>query len=365
VAGNFVRDGNLAYTVATAKNITVAYNIFLADKAVIGDWSSSDKRASDGLYYYNNIMLSTGPSKTGTALGVGNKSTNIEIRNNIMSGGPFGDEITNSNNIYTSLSWRQAERYGWQLAEGEMVVEDLKLLFVDPAKGDFRLRENSPAIDAGVEVGLEQDYDGNPVPQGGAPDIGPFVSAAGAEPSVAILDLAFDNDLLDDSANLLHGSWQGAPSFSKGQEGSALDLSPEQDNYVLVEHDEALAGMETLNISLWAKKNDARQGGTLLKKHRHYTIRLGARYIVANLSNDQGQSVWLNAYHTALVDDTAWHFYQLRYDGQTAKLLVDDQVVAEEQFSGRINIDVSRDLYIGKNPWGQSFNGLLDELIIR
>jgi len=47
-------------------------------------------------------------------------------------------------------------------------------LFVDPDNGDFRLQAGSPAIDAGVYVGLTQDFEGNLVPQGLAPDIGAY-----------------------------------------------------------------------------------------------------------------------------------------------------------------------------------------------
>ena len=36
----------------------------------------------------------------------------------------------------------------------------------------FRLRPTSPAIDAGLDVGLTKDYHGHRVPQGSAPDIG-------------------------------------------------------------------------------------------------------------------------------------------------------------------------------------------------
>ena len=44
--------------------------------------------------------------------------------------------------------------------------------FVDRARGDFRLRADSPCIDAGVVTDRKADFDGTPVPQGSAPDIG-------------------------------------------------------------------------------------------------------------------------------------------------------------------------------------------------
>jgi len=47
-------------------------------------------------------------------------------------------------------------------------------LFVDPENGNFHLRPDSPAIDAGVDVGLSEDFDGDPVPYGSAPDIGAY-----------------------------------------------------------------------------------------------------------------------------------------------------------------------------------------------
>jgi len=47
-------------------------------------------------------------------------------------------------------------------------------LFVDPDNLDLHLPPNSPAIDAGIFVGLTQDYDGNPIPQANAPDIGAY-----------------------------------------------------------------------------------------------------------------------------------------------------------------------------------------------
>ena len=45
-------------------------------------------------------------------------------------------------------------------------------IVVDAASGDFRLAPGSPALDAGVALGLAADHDGNPLV--GPPDIGPF-----------------------------------------------------------------------------------------------------------------------------------------------------------------------------------------------
>jgi len=47
-------------------------------------------------------------------------------------------------------------------------------LFIDADDYDFRLQSSSPCIDAGVNVGLTEDYEGNSVPWGTGVDIGAF-----------------------------------------------------------------------------------------------------------------------------------------------------------------------------------------------
>jgi len=46
--------------------------------------------------------------------------------------------------------------------------------FVDPDKGDFRLKAGSPGIDMGMDAGLASDLAGTPRPQGAAIDIGAY-----------------------------------------------------------------------------------------------------------------------------------------------------------------------------------------------
>lgn len=52
-------------------------------------------------------------------------------------------------------------------------------LFIDRPGRNFHLQPTSPAIDAGVFVGLTEDYEGNPIPQGNGTDIGAYEFASG------------------------------------------------------------------------------------------------------------------------------------------------------------------------------------------
>ncbi len=47
-------------------------------------------------------------------------------------------------------------------------------LFVNPGANDYHIREGSPAMDAGLNVGVTADLDGNPRPQGAGYDIGAY-----------------------------------------------------------------------------------------------------------------------------------------------------------------------------------------------
>jgi hypothetical protein len=60
-------------------------------------------------------------------------------------------------------------KLGYTLNHVEIIADPL---FVDRVAGDFHLMPNSPAIDAGVNLGYVRDFEGNPVPPGVSPDIG-------------------------------------------------------------------------------------------------------------------------------------------------------------------------------------------------
>ena len=54
--------------------------------------------------------------------------------------------------------------------------------FVNATEHDFHLLPSSPCINVGANVGLTQDYEGNTVPQGAAPDIGAYEYISASQP---------------------------------------------------------------------------------------------------------------------------------------------------------------------------------------
>lgn len=83
--------------------------------------------------------------------------------------------------IAFTLFWKCGERKegndAYTFEKGRNCVVDKDPMFADPAKGDFHLKDGSPAVDAGtaeVPDPPKLDLDGKPRAQGKAPDIGAF-----------------------------------------------------------------------------------------------------------------------------------------------------------------------------------------------
>jgi len=108
---------------------------------------------------YNNIIVNPG-SKYLNIYGVGDWS-NFSCDYNLYY--PTAD-------FTTDFYFRQSiDR------DNNSILADPMFVSPDPQEpADFMLQPDSPAIDEGVNVGLSEDFNGNPVPQGNAPDIGAY-----------------------------------------------------------------------------------------------------------------------------------------------------------------------------------------------
>lgn len=183
-----------------------------------------------------------------------------------------------------------------------------------------------------------------------------------------ILELHFDGAAEDASANRFPVRVEGpAPAFVEGHAGRAASFDGPDGGYFVIDDDPRLGGMGLFTLSVWARKRAADTGGTVVLKHVYYTLALGADSIDAYVQT-AGGGIDLDVYHFAAIADTAWHHYAIRYDARTgaAELRVDGEVAASGSGSGFVRWDACdpRDLVIGKNPWGDTFAGEIDELAL-
>ncbi len=120
----------------------------------------------------NNIVWSPGSNprvriSAGTIL----PGETITVSHNILKDATTESMVSISGTSYYDLPSLQASPYG----AGTSIADPL---FVNAATQDFHVKPGSPTIDAGVDVGLTEDYEGNPVPGGVAPDIGAYETMA-------------------------------------------------------------------------------------------------------------------------------------------------------------------------------------------
>jgi len=187
------RNGATGLSLYTCERIEVAANVVMEHKGMHANGLTAYLGCSDVRFLNNTIVRSAGDSDW--AVGIYANRTDKPLggyvmRNNIIDGtcweAPLA--VERSNNIYTRKGANEAKP-DWRAGPGEIFVEDLSALFVAPERGDFRLKARSPAIDAGVDVGLKEDIAGTKVPQGEAPDIGAFEyePCPGRQPSLRFL----------------------------------------------------------------------------------------------------------------------------------------------------------------------------------
>jgi hypothetical protein len=180
----------------SAQNVRVAYNI-IYNTTKYGSGTNicfntgSYNITTTGFKFENNTWVSTAAEAGGSygayrVFGCRSDLTTLTVRNNIF----YSDiqiasnaNFTHTNNLYYMVNMVSGSGIGFSLGPGEKTGNPL---FVNVGAGDLslldlRLLALSPAIDAGIDLGYGEDYEGKTVPVGSAPDLGAY-EYAGSSP---------------------------------------------------------------------------------------------------------------------------------------------------------------------------------------
>ena len=203
------------YTGALVAPLTAAYNITITDNIIFGVSGSALTLGSNNDLIANNVMAWSNVNSRGGACfitaddGVSNETiaNNIffqppadgsSVKYAISNLGSFTNWVIKNNMVYEGRMWQPYGTYGYGTSQiaamagnnyGQIDCEKPQInpLFVSAIKAnapnvDFNLQSTSPAINAGVDVGLTSDMLGNPII--GLPDIGAYESMVSSAPVV-------------------------------------------------------------------------------------------------------------------------------------------------------------------------------------
>lgn len=167
VAGNHIYDNASPVTIQDSGNLYFINNIIDAfgEESNVNEWGETSRGPWEygDIAFFNNTIVRNDNNDVdndrNASLNIGSVSQNRYIViNNILDGGASGSNIIRSHNIYTGLAWSQTSAYDWALNEGEIVEEDLDLIFADVdaypinTNPDFQLFSGSIADNAGRDI---------------------------------------------------------------------------------------------------------------------------------------------------------------------------------------------------------------------
>ena len=190
IVGNGGSNFKIRYNVITNGGEASAYGLMLTDASPY----------NTNVEIYNNVIYNGG-NGTRSALVIYPGDTNITVKNNIVINEVSGYQCVHFYNEATPTSTNTTLDYNCYYSSAgdsnqfhandinynfanwkSTFSQDANSKFADPLfvngsgtyslDTDFQIPSNSPAKNAGTNVGLTEDYFGTTVPQGSAPDIG-------------------------------------------------------------------------------------------------------------------------------------------------------------------------------------------------
>src|SRR4030042_1982301 len=180
----------------TAYNVTIAYNVLINNLAFLSLHNDVSDRTDEPIIiddwnvYHNTIVdFGTEGSMGWVYIGftVSPSPNTISLKNNIFYIDNYwfvsacnqrGWNFTHQYNLYYLPD--PASSVGCALSACESIQNPK---FINLLGYDFHLASDSPAIDAGANLGFTRDYEGNAVPQGSAPDIGAYEYVSTTRPT--------------------------------------------------------------------------------------------------------------------------------------------------------------------------------------
>lgn len=171
------------------------------------------------------------------------------------------------------------------------------------------------------------------------------------------LYLPFDAGCLDVSGKNMTVNASDSIILEDSLYGKAIRLNNDASRGISVKHSDYLDGLDEITIAFLAKKDNKTAATTFVNKHTVYRLSLTKTGISASIAGSSCSAA-------NVVDDTNWHHYAITYDGSHIVVYIDGIERSRTECTGKIKRDSSREIVIGRDPWGDSLEGLMDEFRI-
>ncbi len=235
--------------------------------------------------------------------------------------------ITHDYNIFYLMNPKTVVGFG--LSGNERVVDPK---FVDVVNKNFHLLDGSPAIDAGMNLGYDLDFDEHQVPQGMAPDIGAYEYGVMLSPTptpVYTLEEWLVNWLGNLAGLDLVGDGKVNSLDWTARAGMATNYSLSFDgvnDYVEVPHSVDYKPVNQITIEGWVRANDLTRNNNVLSTAFNQ-MRI---WVMGNNATGQGFSCYLNYVNTGnqrvswytAVEMGRWYHMACVYDGSNEILYI-------------------------------------------
>lgn len=175
------------------------------------------------------------------------------------------------------------------------------------------------------------------------------------------LYMPFNKDCLDASGKNMTVTGSESILFEESSYGRSIRFDNQDSRGISIKHHNYLDGLDEITIAFLAKKDFKDTAATVIHKHTVYGVSISEKGFSGTM-NTSIESKKVSANN--VVDDTNWHHYAITYDGATITLYLDGIECSRVECTGKIKRDTSRPVVIGRNPWGDSFEGLMDEIRI-
>ncbi|MFA5061062.1 MAG: LamG-like jellyroll fold domain-containing protein [Candidatus Pacearchaeota archaeon] len=182
-----------------------------------------------------------------------------------------------------------------------------------------------------------------------------------AEPK---LELNFNNNLADVSANSLNAQWIGGGNYARSERMGIISTAADTEgSYIKIAENGEIGKLNQFTISFWYKKKDRTSTGTLLTiGDNAVRVRIPSnRQMYIDLKSDLESKILYQTWLTSSYNEK-WNNMIITYDGSVLSYYTNFAPETPNIVAFKGGVDFG-DIYIGANPDGtEMYDFLIDDL---